>query len=69
MEHLVAPFCYLRNKAAFRHVCVGADKARQEKLVYVPPLGSEDPTGNRPDWFFHRTWRVEMDPARVTSPL
>lgn len=46
MEHLVALFCYLRNKAAFRHVCVPADEARQEKQVYVPPLGSGDPTGN-----------------------
>lgn len=45
MEHLVAPFCYLR-KAAFRHVCVTADKAWQEKQVYVPLLGSGDPTGN-----------------------
>lgn len=42
MEHLAAPFCYLRNEAAFRHVCVFADKARQlthrEKQVYVPLL-------------------------------
>lgn len=46
MEHLVAPFCYLRNKAAFLHVCVPADEARQEKQVYVPLVSSADPTGN-----------------------
>lgn len=45
MEHLVAPFCYLRNKAVFRHVCVFADEARQEKQVYVPLLHSGDPKG------------------------
>lgn len=45
MEQLVAPFRCLR-KAAFRHVCVPADEARQEKQVYVPLLGSGDPTGN-----------------------
>lgn len=51
MEHLVASFCYLRNKAAFRHVCVFADEARQEKQVYVLLLCSGDPKGKCPSGF------------------
>lgn len=69
MEHFVASFCYLRNKAVLRHVCVPADEARQEKIGLRASTQFSGSDRQLPECFFHHARWGKMDPARVTSPF